>query len=496
MKKFPLLLSLALLGFLNVIWAQDPSSDKTSSQSYFKFQARLKIGPGLTFRAYPMRFEDMVLTNTGNPDPFTGLKNNVLRTKLGIYGGGNFDFYFHPNIGVGLDADYFGNSLRFVEPSALKDYLGAHPSATLTESNRKNQSLIFIGVGPSFKAFTNEKWDVDINVRGGISMLNMGSLMVSVDGVQEDLNIVRKTVLDYDYSKSMNVFGAKLGVYGNYWFNSFIGISMGFDFIHSFVSASKINGDVDYKFLYKDPENFLNSDGTLNGYRYFDGTNLLDSYKPKAMNVNHISASVGVVFKVVPAPKGKNKDIIVLVKDSLTSIPVEGVDVSLRDKKGAVLLTKTTASNGKVTFENVAPGDYTVSGVKGELLTSKATVDKAEFDKRGKSIYKELLLYDLKFILAGVTVQCKASDKPIGKVHIELTNKTTGKVENAVSDESGAFSFWDYQAGAWPKNNGIRIDHHLLSPQAADRLVSARIHRDVRGDERPSDHVPVAIELS
>lgn len=57
------------------------------------------------------------------------------------------------------------------------------------------------------------------------------------------------------------------------------------------------------------------------------------------------------------------------------------------------------------------------------------------------------------------------------------------------------YSFWDYQAGAWPKNNGIRIDHLLLSPQAADRLVSAEIHKDVRGHEKPSDHVPVLIEL-
>lgn len=59
----------------------------------------------------------------------------------------------------------------------------------------------------------------------------------------------------------------------------------------------------------------------------------------------------------------------------------------------------------------------------------------------------------------------------------------------------GAFSFWDYQAGAWPKNNGIRIDHHLLSPQAADRLVSAEIHKHVRGWDKPSDHVPVVIDL-
>lgn len=65
----------------------------------------------------------------------------------------------------------------------------------------------------------------------------------------------------------------------------------------------------------------------------------------------------------------------------------------------------------------------------------------------------------------------------------------------ALHPNSTDYSFWDYQAGAWPKNNGIRIDHLLLSPQAADLLVSAEIHKSVRGDEKPSDHVPVLIEL-
>jgi exodeoxyribonuclease III len=59
-----------------------------------------------------------------------------------------------------------------------------------------------------------------------------------------------------------------------------------------------------------------------------------------------------------------------------------------------------------------------------------------------------------------------------------------------------AYSFWDYQAGAWQKNNGIRIDHALLSPQAADRLVSVTIDKSVRADEKPSDHVPVITTLN
>ena len=66
----------------------------------------------------------------------------------------------------------------------------------------------------------------------------------------------------------------------------------------------------------------------------------------------------------------------------------------------------------------------------------------------------------------------------------------------AGTDEGGLYTFWDYQAGAWQKNDGIRIDHVLLSPQAADRLVRAEIDRRVRGWEKPSDHVPVMVELA
>jgi exodeoxyribonuclease-3 len=60
----------------------------------------------------------------------------------------------------------------------------------------------------------------------------------------------------------------------------------------------------------------------------------------------------------------------------------------------------------------------------------------------------------------------------------------------------GLYSFWDYQAGAWERNNGIRIDHLLLSPQAADLMVDAGIEKSVRGRDKPSDHVPVWIDLA
>ncbi len=66
----------------------------------------------------------------------------------------------------------------------------------------------------------------------------------------------------------------------------------------------------------------------------------------------------------------------------------------------------------------------------------------------------------------------------------------------ATSDDGGLYSFWDYQAGAWQKNDGIRIDHLLLSPQAADKLVDAGIDKHVRSWDKPSDHVPVWVDLN
>jgi exodeoxyribonuclease III len=65
----------------------------------------------------------------------------------------------------------------------------------------------------------------------------------------------------------------------------------------------------------------------------------------------------------------------------------------------------------------------------------------------------------------------------------------------ACHTETHQYTFWDYQAGCWQKDHGIRIDHILLSSQAADRLKGCGIDKQVRGREKPSDHVPVWCEL-
>ena len=78
----------------------------------------------------------------------------------------------------------------------------------------------------------------------------------------------------------------------------------------------------------------------------------------------------------------------------------------------------------------------------------------------------------------------------------ELVNLGLTDAIRQIDPSSILYTFWDYQRGSWQKDNGIRIDHLLLSPQAADRLKDAGVDRNERGKEKPSDHVPVWIKIN
>jgi exodeoxyribonuclease-3 len=66
---------------------------------------------------------------------------------------------------------------------------------------------------------------------------------------------------------------------------------------------------------------------------------------------------------------------------------------------------------------------------------------------------------------------------------------------DTLNPRGGVWTFWDYQAGAWQRDHGFRIDHALLSPELADRMVNAGVDKDHRGREKASDHAPMWVEL-
>lgn len=114
----------------------------------------------------------------------------------------------------------------------------------------------------------------------------------------------------------------------------------------------------------------------------------------------------------------------------------------------------------------VLGGDYNVIPQTEDCYDPKAWEDDALFAPESRAAFRKLL-------------------------YLGLTDAF-----RAFHSESGAYTFWDYQRGAWDQGHGIRIDHLLLSPQAADRLTACEIDKGPRGKPKASDHTPIWCELS
>ena len=105
-------------------------------------------------------------------------------------------------------------------------------------------------------------------------------------------------------------------------------------------------------------------------------------------------------------------------------------------------------------------------------------------------IPKDIDCYNPKAWVGDALTQRESRDKYNTILHLGYMDAM-----RQIKPQGHAFTFWDYQRGAWPKDDGIRIDHLLLSAQAADRLSDCQVDRDPRGKDTPSDHTPVWIEL-
>ena len=132
-------------------------------------------------------------------------------------------------------------------------------------------------------------------------------------------------------------------------------------------------------------------------------------------------------------------------------------------------------------------------------------MDRLEGHARG------LLSRESVFVLGGDYNVCPTDDDvydPIGfkddalcrpesrQAFRRLVNLGLTEAWRALHDEPRVYSFWDYTGGAFQNDNGLRIDHFLLSPQAADRLVACEIDKEPRAREKASDHTPVVLELA
>jgi len=199
--------------------------------------------------------------------------------------------------------------------------------------------------------------------------------------------------------------------------------------------------------------------------------------------------------------------------------------VGQRSYNGVALLSKAPVSDVRMSLpggdgdEQARYVEATVDGVRvGSLYlpngnpvgTDKFTY-KLAWMKRLKAHAEALLLQEIPFVLAGDYNVCPTDEDvwdPAAMRDDALCQPETrssfralvhlGLIDafRAFHPEAHRYSFWDYQQGRWYRDEGLRIDHLLLSPQAADRLVAADIDKRPRGKDKASDHTPVWCELA
>jgi exodeoxyribonuclease-3 len=182
--------------------------------------------------------------------------------------------------------------------------------------------------------------------------------------------------------------------------------------------------------------------------------------------------------------------------------------------RGLPMLPESTIEDEQARFiEGVFSVDGRVLRVVSLYLPNGNPVDdprkfdyKLEWMDRLHDWATERLLLEEPLILAGdynvIPQDCDCWDPKVWQGDALFRQETRSRFESlknlgfvetlrTSTDEAGVYTFWDYQAGAWPKNHGIRIDHMLLSPEAAVNLVGCDVDKFVRDWEKPSDHVPV-----
>jgi exodeoxyribonuclease III len=159
-------------------------------------------------------------------------------------------------------------------------------------------------------------------------------------------------------------------------------------------------------------------------------------------------------------------------------------------------------------------GDLRVASIylpNGNPLGTEKFTYKLAWMRRLKAHTETLLESEVPFVLAGDYNVAPTDDdvfdphamgddaicQPESRARFRaLLNLGLTDAFRAIHSEAHRYSFWDYQAGRWYRDEGLRIDHLLLSPQAADRLVAADIDKSPRGKDKASDHTPVWCEIA
>jgi exodeoxyribonuclease-3 len=177
------------------------------------------------------------------------------------------------------------------------------------------------------------------------------------------------------------------------------------------------------------------------------------------------------------------------IKDDLNQSRVITGDIQVKKKK--IKLINIYVPNGnpinteKYEYKKKWLGKF-LNSVKKTLLTEKNIIISGDFN----IIPEEIDVYDFNKFLDDALYKIE-----IRKYYRELINYGFKDIFRLLKKTKQEYTFWDYMAGSWPKNYGMRIDHFLVSDNLLENIKTININTKPRGKTKPSDHTPIELEI-
>ena len=177
------------------------------------------------------------------------------------------------------------------------------------------------------------------------------------------------------------------------------------------------------------------------------------------------------------------------IKDDLNQSRVIAGDIQVKKKK--IKLINIYVPNGnpinteKYEYKKKWLGKF-LNSIKKTLLTEKNIIISGDFN----IIPEEIDVYDFNKFLDDALYKIE-----IRKYYRELINYGFKDIFRLLKKTKQEYTFWDYMAGSWPKNYGMRIDHFLVSDNLLESIKTININTKPRGKTKPSDHTPIELEI-
>jgi outer membrane protein OmpA-like peptidoglycan-associated protein len=360
------------------------------------------------------------------------------------------NYYFKRWLGAGLDGDFLVNNPKSTYPTNSLFYNVIPGSSgvpiTTLQLDEKYIARTFVGIGPSFRYLKSNKWNVELNLRGGVSTIKGGqtSLVATVPITGNSLNANLNFHSGYD---SKMVLSSKVAVQFNYFITKNVGVNIGVYHLNHFNTPEL-----------RDP-----ASGFSSGYNPFAAT--ASGYdvsakpilsEPLNHNVSSVGAYAGIVIrfpqKSTDKTAKKQKEpkevkvagckLNVTARDKYTKEILPETNIALVNESGQIVNTGKTDNFGLAVFDKVPAGNYTIKGSLNAINLEEIKVPQSDFKDCMKSgggiVQKEILYADRNFIIKGRAFECN-STTPIAGINVTLENKDLAVKKSTVTDAQGNF---------------------------------------------------------